>query len=91
MKKELLISLLALLAALVAAMGVWHRDATVAFANDTGGRVSVSSVGTITSASEPGAWIVAADKVYLVRADYDFNDKTWSIRQLATSQLTPNP
>jgi len=89
MKKELLISLLALLAALVAAIGVWHRGTTVAFANDTGGCASASSIGTITSASEPGAWIVAADKVYLVRADYNFNNKTWTIRQLASSQLTP--
>ena len=88
MKKELLISLLALLVALLTAIGVWHRGPTVAFANSTEGPGGVSGINYLASSTEPGAWIVAGNSLYLVRADYDFNNKQWTIRQLASIQLT---
>ena len=91
MKKELLISLLAVLIALVAAVGVWNRSATVAFANGAESDTAVSSVDSMAYDTKPGAWIVAGDKVYLFRAYYDANTGGWTIRQLASSKLTPNP
>lgn len=90
-KKELLISLLAVLIALAATVAVWNRGATVAFANGAESDTAVSSIGFIANSTNPGAWIVVEDKVYLVEADYDFNAKRWTIRQLASSELTPNP
>ena len=91
MKKELLISLLAVLMALVAMVGVWHRDATVAFANVPESGSAVSGIGFLANSANPGAWIIAGDKLYLVEADYDFDAKRWTVRQLASTKLTPNP
>ena len=87
----MLISFLAVLIALVAMVGVWNRGATVAFANVPEGGSSVSGIGFLANSTNPGAWIVVDDKVYLVEADYDFNAKRWTVRQLASSKLTPNP
>lgn len=91
MKKELLISLLAVLIALVAMVGVWNRGATVAFANGAESGSAVSGIGFLANSTNPGAWVIVGDKVYLVEADYDFNAKRWTVRQLASSKLTPNP
>jgi len=88
MKKELLISLVALAVALVAVIGVWHRENTVVSANSTGGCSSVSGLDRLENATEPGAWIVVGDRVYLLKAKYDYNNKSWTIYQLANTRLT---
>ncbi len=91
MKKELLISLLAVLIALVAMVGVRNRGATLAFANVPESGSAVSGIGFLATSTNPGAWIVAGDSLYLVEADYDFNAKRWTVRQLASTKLAPNP
>lgn len=91
MKKELLIPLIAVLIALVAAVGICNRSATVAFANDTESDSAISSIDSMAYDTKPGAWIVAGDRVYLFRAEYNANTKEWTIHQLASSKLTPNP
>jgi len=90
-KKELMISLLAVLIALTAMVAVWNRGDTVAFANDAESDTAISTVDSLAFDTQPGAWIVAGDRVYLFRADYDSSTKGWTIRQLASSKLTPNP
>ena len=87
MKKELLISLLALVIALVAAIGVWHRGPTVAFANGAETDSAVSTIDSTAYDTHPGAWIVAGDKVYLFRADYNSKTSEWTIHQLASARL----
>jgi hypothetical protein len=69
-KKELLISLLAVLIALVAGVGIWNRSATVAFANDTESDSAISSIDSMA---------------------YNADTRDWTIHQLASSKLTPNP
>jgi len=88
MRKELLISLLALAVALVAVIAVLHRDNTVESANTTEGCSAVSGLGHLASSTEPGAWIVVGDSVYLLKADYDYNNKSWTISQLSSARLT---
>ena len=89
MKKELMISLLAVLIALAAMVAVWNRGGTVAFANDAETDTAVSTIDSLAFDTQPGAWIVAGGKVYLFKADYDA--KGWTIRQLASSKLAPTP
>ena len=88
MKKELLISLLALVVALIAAIGAWQGGNDVLFANTAEGCGCVSGLGYLATSTEPGAWIVAGDTVYLLQADYDYNNKQWAVHQLASTRLT---
>jgi hypothetical protein len=88
MKKELLVSFLALLVALVAAISVVHRGNAAVSANAAGECSCVSGLGNLVSSTEPGAWIVVGDSVYLLKAEYDYNDKSWTVSQLASTRLT---
>jgi hypothetical protein len=87
MSKELLVFVLAIAVAVGAALGAWHRPDTVESASVTGDRASVSSIESMVSSANPGAWIVVGNKLYLVKADYDFNNKRWTIKQLANAEL----
>jgi len=77
--------------ALVAAVGIWNHSANVALANGSETAIAASGIDSLAFDTQPGAWIVAGDRVYLFRARYDANTGGWTINQLASSKLMPNP